>query len=44
MLGENLVDITSEQQWILSNDTYYRRSVASARMPGLLIERFSLTL
>lgn len=44
MFGENLVAITGEQQWILSNDTYYRRSVSSARMPGLLIDRFSLTL
>ena len=43
-LGENLVDLTSEREMILNTDTYYRRSVGSGRMPGALIDDFTLTL
>ena len=43
-LGENLVGLTKEREMILSSDTYFRRSTASARLPGALIDAFSFTL
>lgn len=44
MLGSNLIAITRDREWILSGDTYLRRSVSSMRLPGLLIDDFNLTL
>ncbi len=44
MLGEQLLGITLERELILDNDTYERRSLGHMRLPGLLIDRFSLTL
>ncbi|MGH8557123.1 MAG: metallopeptidase TldD-related protein [Methylococcales bacterium] len=44
VLGSNLLAIAREQEWILSSDTYLRRSVSSMRIPGLLIDDFSFTL
>jgi predicted Zn-dependent protease len=44
MLGPNLLGVTEDQEWILSGDTYLRRSVSGMRLPGLLIEDFNLTL
>ncbi len=44
MLGSNLLGITRDQEWILSSDTYLRRSLSSMRIPGLLIDDFSFTL
>ncbi len=44
MLGPNLLDLTQDTQWILETDTYERRSVASMRIPGVLVDRFNLTL
>lgn len=44
MLGEHLVGITSERGLILDSDTYERRSIGHMHLPGLLIDRFSLTL
>ena len=44
MLGPNLLNLTRDRQWILETDTYERRSVASMRVPGLLVNRFNLTL
>ena len=43
-LGENLVHLTDEEDFQISTGTYFRRSTSSARMPGALIEDFSLTL
>ncbi len=43
-LGENLVGLTKEREMILSSDTYFRRSTASSRLPGALIEGFNFTL
>ncbi len=43
-LGENLVRLTDEEDFQISTGTYFRRSTDSARMPGALIENFSLTL
>jgi predicted Zn-dependent protease len=44
MLGENLVGLTAEREWILDPSTYSQRSTASTRVPGVLIEDFTLTL
>lgn len=44
LLGDKLVDLTAEQDFIMSSDTYEARSVESARLPGALIEDFTLTL
>jgi predicted Zn-dependent protease len=44
MLGEHLVDVTSERDFILDANTYHRRSPSSSRLPGALIEDFTFTL
>jgi predicted Zn-dependent protease len=44
MLGEHLVDLTTERDFILDANTYHRRSTSSSRLPGALIEDFTLTL
>ena len=44
MLGSNLMGLTRERAMILSSETYGGRQVASSRLPGALVEDFSLTL
>jgi predicted Zn-dependent protease len=44
VLGENLVDLTVERDWILDPASYSERSTGSARLPGALVNNFSLTL
>jgi predicted Zn-dependent protease len=44
MLGDRLVALTAERDLILDPDTYFRRSMRSARLPGALIEDFTFTL
>jgi predicted Zn-dependent protease len=44
MLGENLIGITAEREFILDPGTYFRRSTDSARLPGVLVDDFTLTL
>jgi predicted Zn-dependent protease len=44
MLGDNLIDLTQEQAFLMSPATYCKRSVESSRVPGALIEDFTLTL
>jgi predicted Zn-dependent protease len=44
MLGENLVALTSEREWLLDASTYGQRSTASTRLPGALVHDFTLTL
>jgi predicted Zn-dependent protease len=44
MLGEHLLGITSEREWIPDSDTYEHRSIGHMHLPGLLIDRFALTL
>jgi predicted Zn-dependent protease len=44
MLGEQLVGLTSEREMILSSGTYGQRATTSQRLPGALVEGFSLTL
>lgn len=44
VLGENLVGLTRERDMILDSDTYFRRSTASGRIPGALVNDFAFTL
>ena len=43
-LGKKLLGLTQETEWLLETDTYERRSVASMRLPGLLVDGFNFTL
>jgi len=44
MLGDNLLAITAERDFLLDSETYDQRSTQSARLPGALVKDFSLTL
>ncbi len=44
ILGENLVGLTAERDWILDAGSYGERSTGSARLPGALVNDFALTL
>ena len=44
MLGDKLVGLTSQTHFLPDPGTYERRSVRSARLPGALIDDFTLTL
>ena len=44
MLGENLVDLTQEQELLLSTSTYGERSTDSTRLPGALLAGLRFTL
>jgi predicted Zn-dependent protease len=44
MLGTNLVGLTSERELVLDPSSYGQRSTDSARVPGVLVDDFSLTL
>jgi predicted Zn-dependent protease len=44
MLGSNLAGLTREREMLLSSGTYGGREVASARLPGALVEDFAFTL
>jgi predicted Zn-dependent protease len=44
MLGENLVGLTAEREWIVDAGTYSQRSTSSTRLPGALVADFTLTL
>jgi predicted Zn-dependent protease len=44
ILGTNLLGLTAEREMILSSDSYGGRSTDSARLPGALIDDFTLTL
>lgn len=43
-LGENLLALTAERDFIPADETYGGRSTRSARLPGALIDRFRFTL
>lgn len=43
-LGENLVALTKQRDFIPSSQTYEQRSTDSMRMPGALIDNFRFTL
>ncbi len=44
MLGDNLLGLTSECDWLMDAGSYGERSTASARLPGAVVKDFSLTL
>ena len=44
MLGGNLVGLTAEREMILDPGSYFQRSADSARLPGVLVDDFTLTL
>jgi predicted Zn-dependent protease len=44
MLGENLIGLTAERELILDPGSYFQRSTDSARLPGVLVDDFTLTL
>jgi predicted Zn-dependent protease len=44
LLGENLIGLTAERELILDAGSYFQRSTDSARLPGLLVDDFTLTL
>ena len=44
LLGTNLIGLTAQRDDILDADTYHGRSTGSSRLPGLLVEDFTLTL
>jgi predicted Zn-dependent protease len=44
MLGDHLLGLTAERDFILDPSTYYQRSTGSSRLPGALVEDFNFTL
>jgi hypothetical protein len=44
MLGDHLLGLTAERDFILDASTYHRRSTGSSRLPGALVEQFHFTL
>jgi predicted Zn-dependent protease len=44
MLGEHLLGLTAERDFLLDANTYHCRSTSSGRVPGALIEDFRFTL
>jgi predicted Zn-dependent protease len=44
MLGDNLLALTAEREFLLDTSTYHRRSTHSGRLPGALINDFHFTL
>jgi predicted Zn-dependent protease len=44
ILGEHLVGLTAEREFILDSHTYGGRSVQSGRVPGALVKEFTFTL
>lgn len=43
LLGSNLIGLTAERDYILDPDTYHARSTSSSRLPGILVDDFTLT-
>jgi predicted Zn-dependent protease len=44
MLGENLVGLTKNRDFIMSSSTYYQRATRSANLPGMVVDDFTFTL
>jgi predicted Zn-dependent protease len=44
MLGENLLGITREREFLFESNTYFSRSTASWHLPGVLVEGLRLTI
>jgi len=43
-LGENLIDLTAQREFLPDSDTYFARSTDSMNLPGALIDNFRFTL
>lgn len=44
MLGDHLVDLTRERDWIVNSGSYGQRSIETSRVPGALLSALNLTL
>lgn len=44
LLGNRLAGLTREREFIADRNTYAQRSTASVRLPGALVDDFTLTL
>jgi len=44
MLGDHLLGLTAERDFILDSSTYHERSTGSSHLPGALVEEFNFTL
>lgn len=44
MLGENIVGLTQDREFLMSAGTYYQRDTRSAHLPGVMVEDFTFTL
>lgn len=44
VLGENLVGLTAEREFILDAGTYSQRATSSQRLPGAVVDAFAFTL
>jgi predicted Zn-dependent protease len=44
MLGDNLLALTQERDWLLGTSTYDQRSLETARLPGALLGALTFTL
>ncbi len=44
MLGSNLAGLTADREMILDAGSYFRRATSSGRLPGILVDDFTLTL
>jgi predicted Zn-dependent protease len=44
ILGDGLLELSRERDWILSTSTYDRRSVETSRLPGALLRELTFTL
>ena len=44
LLGEHLLGLTAERDFILDPSTYHERSTGSSRLPGALVEQFNFSL
>jgi predicted Zn-dependent protease len=44
MLGENLVGLTKDRDFLISASTYYQRGTRSVHLPGVMMDDFTFTL
>lgn len=44
VLGENLLGLTRQRDFLPSNSSYHGRSTSSTRLPGALVDKFAFTL
>ncbi|MCP4378062.1 MAG: TldE/PmbA family protein, partial [bacterium] len=44
ILGDNLIDLTKDREFMPDNSTYYARATDSMNLPGALVDNFRLTL